>query len=152
MTPQSPGQGGGGLTIDSFPNFSKKSSKKSKAQGPKAPARPALVTTANISFSESQPVPTFALSLPQGEDTKQLIHNQVDIKPMLPLEEKPFSDIKLYDRAPLDLAQRNTQQLEIETGQGVERSGSFDRSVDSPLRNNLEIHETRCAFMRRRKN
>jgi len=144
VTPQSPGPGGGGLTIDSFPQFSKKS-KKSKTQVPKGQARSTLVSTANISFSETQAVPTFALSLPQaGEDTKHLIQNQVDIKPMLPLDEKPFSDIKLYDRAPLDLAQRTSQQLEIETsGHSAERSASFDRSVDSPLRNNLEIHENR---------
>ena len=144
VTPQSPGPGGGGLTIDSFPQFSKKS-KKSKTHVPKGQARSALVSTANISFSETQAVPTFALSLPQaGEDTKHLIQNQVDIKPMLPLDEKPFSDIKLYDRAPLDLAQRTSQQLEIETGgHSAERSASFDRSVDSPLRNNLEIHENR---------
>jgi len=174
VTPQSPGPGGGGLTIDSFPQFNKKP-KKSKPQAPKVPLRQTLVTTPNISFSESQPVPTFALSLPAAtEDTKQLLQNQVDIKPILSMEEKPYSDLKVYDhhdrhdhhehhdrqdhhdhhdhhdrhdRAPLDLAQRTSQQMDIEAGatDTADRSAPFTRADDSPLRNNLEIHETREA-------
>jgi len=149
VMPQSPGSMSGGLTIDAFPNFSRKSSsKKAKNQMPKTTTRPTLISTANISFSTSQPVPTFALSLPsQAEEAKQQLNTQVDIKPMLPLDEKPFHDIKLYDnRAPLDLAQRTTgqaQQMDMEQEQVVERRSSFDRSVDSPHRNNLEIHENR---------
>lgn len=136
--PQSPG--GGGLTIDSFPVLNKKTSKKTKNPSSsqavtKAPVKMGhslIFTDGHVQTSPS--VQSFAMSLNQPDE------GQMDIKPMIPLDEKPFTDIKIYDRAPLDLAQRaahgNQQTIEERT---------VEIQAESPLRNSLEINETRSS-------
>ena len=63
-----------------------------------------------------------------------------DVKPLVTFEEKPFPEIKLYERLPVDLVQRN-ENLSLETVQIVEEE-SFDRNSPSPIGETLEIHET----------
>ena len=53
-------------------------------------------------------------------------------------EEKPFPELKLYERLPLDLVQRNSS-LSLEA---VVEDEPFSNSP-SPIGETLEIHETR---------
>ena len=66
--------------------------------------------------------------------------SHLDVKPLVTFEEKPFPEIKLYERLPVDLVQRN-ENLSLETVQIVEEE-SFDRNSPSPIGETLEIHET----------
>ena len=77
------------------------------------------------------------------KNSPDLQSDPLDIKPKVPFEEK-FSEIKLYERLPLDLVQRNSS-LSLDAVQMVEEE-SFNRNSPSPIGETLEIHEAaRCS-------
>ena len=73
--------------------------------------------------------------------TSEVQSSHIDVKPLVTFEEKPFPEIKLYERLPVDLVQRN-ENLSLESVQIVEEE-PFDRNSPSPIGETLEIHETR---------
>ena len=72
--------------------------------------------------------------------TSEIQSSHLDVKPLVTFEEKPFPEIKLYERLPVDLVQRNAN-LSLESVQIVEDQ-PFNRNSPSPIGETLEIHET----------
>lgn len=72
--------------------------------------------------------------------TSEVQSSHIDVKPLVNFEEKPFPEIKLYERLPVDLVQRN-ENLSLESVQIVQEA-PFDRNSPSPIGETLEIHET----------
>ena len=70
----------------------------------------------------------------------ELQSSHLDVKPLVAFEEKHFPEIKLYERLPMDLVQRN-ENLSLESVQIVGEE-PFDRNSPSPIEETLEIHET----------
>ena len=68
--------------------------------------------------------------------TPELQSENLEVKPKMSFEEKPFPELKLYERLPLDLVQRNSS-LSLEA---VVEEESF-RNSPSPIEETLEIHE-----------
>ena len=71
--------------------------------------------------------------------TQEIQSSHLDVKPLVTFEEKPFPEIKLYERLPVDLVQRNAN-LSLESVQIVEEE-PFDRNSPSPIGESLEIQE-----------
>ena len=73
-----------------------------------------------------------------GKSLSEPKTENLDVKPKVSFEEKPFPELKLYERLPLDLVQRNSS-LSLEA---VVEDEPFSNSP-SPIGETLEIHETR---------
>jgi len=74
----------------------------------------------------------------KNSSTSEIQSSHLDVKPLVTFEEK-FPEIKLYERLPLDLVQRNSS-LSLEAVQIVDED-TFHRDSPSPIGETLEIHE-----------